>query len=496
MRMERLTSVSLRTIVCVVTVLFPISCAYDYSNPSDPRSDDYQDYDVVLSVDDVEPVPLSEAEYLFIPLLTVTESLNASGYWIQMAEYEEGFENDDLVYERTECDSNAMIDVSDADLVSGRYYWRVCARDATSWLWGEWSGLSTFVTIAPEIIAESPQDTHDTTPLLDWDEYVDAAGYELQFGSADLAGTERASVTDSSYTIPVESAFEYDAVFHWRVRVILVDGTRSVWSETFEATVTAEDPGWSGIAPMDGGETPDTTPLLEWSDVSWAAEYEVAFSTTYTDVEGILQNGIRAASASEYQVSGEDAFPKGGTVSWMIRAVNEDGIAGAWSSVLSFGVSYEVGDTGPGGGVVFHDKGSYSDNWRYLEAAPSDQSTGIVWGGYGTELGVGETGVGTGKSNTDTILAALGTGTGTAAGLCHSLVLGSCTDWFLPSLGELTLMYQQKSLLGDFEGIWYWSSSELDYSADWYARELRIDTGDITGLRKDSTAYVRAIRSF
>jgi hypothetical protein len=57
-------------------------------------------------------------------------------------------------------------------------------------------------------------------------------------------------------------------------------------------------------------------------------------------------------------------------------------------------------------------------------------------------------------------------------------------------------MYQQKSLLGVFEGTWYWSSSELDYSADRYARVLRISNGETTGQLKNSTAYVRAIRSF
>ena len=47
---------------------------------------------------------------------------------------------------------------------------------------------------------------------------------------------------------------------------------------------------------------------------------------------------------------------------------------------ISVGVPTADGiEYGPTGGKVFYDKLSYSDGWRYLEAAPRDQSTGIKW---------------------------------------------------------------------------------------------------------------------
>jgi hypothetical protein len=46
---------------------------------------------------------------------------------------------------------------------------------------------------------------------------------------------------------------------------------------------------------------------------------------------------------------------------------------------VTFGVTYTVGQTGPARGIVFYDKGNYSDDWRYLEAAPAFLETKALW---------------------------------------------------------------------------------------------------------------------
>ena len=44
-------------------------------------------------------------------------------------------------------------------------------------------------------------------------------------------------------------------------------------------------------------------------------------------------------------------------------------------------VEYAIGDTGPAGGFIFYENPNYKvDGWRYLEAAPIDQSAGAKWG--------------------------------------------------------------------------------------------------------------------
>jgi len=70
---------------------------------------------------------------------------------------------------------------------------------------------------------------------------------------------------------------------------------------------------------------------------------------------------------------------------------------------------YTVSQPGQAGGIVFYDKGYFSDGWRFLEAATSDQSGGIAWGVSGT-VGAYERVIGAGKANTALIVSVLGRG--------------------------------------------------------------------------------------
>ena len=155
--------------------------------------------------------------------------------------------------------------------------------------------------------------------------------------------------------------------------------------------------------------------------------------------------------------------------------------------------AYTVGETGPAGGLIFYDKGSMSDGWRYLEAAPTDRSTGIQW--YNGKIVGIKTGtaIGTGKANTEAIIAAQGSGD-YAASLCKNLTINGYSDWFLPSKDELDQMYHnlKETGRGGFESAWYWSSSE-DYN---YAWDQYFGGGRQDFYNKGSNYYVRAVRGF
>jgi hypothetical protein len=165
---------------------------------------------------------------------------------------------------------------------------------------------------------------------------------------------------------------------------------------------------------------------------------------------------------------------------------------------------YDIGDTGPGGGFIFHKKISYSDGWQYLEAAPNTISNNTEWiskewGSSGNLTGGAGTAGGNGKSNTALIEGWLNRNgeTGCAAQLCSELTSGGYTDWFLPSKDELNLMYTNlKSAVpqsGDFSNGEYWSSSELNYVDAW---SQNFAGGSQSSSNKTSTFRVRAARAF
>lgn len=125
-------------------------------------------------------------------------------------------------------------------------------------------------------------------------------------------------------------------------------------------------------------------------------------------------------------------------------------------------VNFKIGSIGPAGGYIFYDKGTYSDGWRYLEAAPNDLDGKYKWGDYYKSFGT-SVNIGTGKSNTEKIILVSGKDGDYAAKACADLIYSDFDDWFLPSKDELNLMYLNlaKRGIGGFNHDYYWSSSEL-----------------------------------
>lgn len=101
--------------------------------------------------------------------------------------------------------------------------------------------------------------------------------------------------------------------------------------------------------------------------------------------------------------------------------------------------------------------------------------------------------VGSGQSNTTNIISSLGYG-GYAARVCEDLNINGYSDWYLPSLDELSLMKDNKTIIPNINtsGI-YWSSTEVS-SVNAYAKGF--NTGNDYNYSKSTACRVRAIRSF
>jgi hypothetical protein len=157
---------------------------------------------------------------------------------------------------------------------------------------------------------------------------------------------------------------------------------------------------------------------------------------------------------------------------------------------------YTIGQT-YGGGIIFYIDQTFQHG---LVCASTDQSDGIVWQTEPlSNTNVTNTSIGSGQSNTNSLVTILGPGS-YAATICHDLVLNGFSDWFLPSKNEALTMYNNLSGLGigNFNsgmGVYYWSSSEIDIYNVWGVSFYSLG-GGIWSLTKSWGCRVRAVRAF
>ena len=160
---------------------------------------------------------------------------------------------------------------------------------------------------------------------------------------------------------------------------------------------------------------------------------------------------------------------------------------------------YEVGDKGPGGGWIFFvDEKDRFPGFTYLEAAPEDvgshpwcDETYVSIPGAGGEAA---NALGRGKANTQAMLEVCASGAANRAAAYRGP--NHKTDWYLPSEGELMLMYtklMRERGKGGFGTDYAWSSSDYDYRHAW--TQYFYDGGQDYGT-KLNILRVRPVRAF
>ena len=181
-------------------------------------------------------------------------------------------------------------------------------------------------------------------------------------------------------------------------------------------------------------------------------------------------------------------------------------------TTCEYGGSCKIGDVAPGGGYVFYvsattiDAASgISDGGIYLATAPQTWGGGSIdlnasFGCGGTNISGTSDAVGTGAENTRLINASCATA-GIASRLAADSSAEGFTDWFIPSIDELTLIYNNLKVnsLSNLQSLNYWSSTQG--SSNLYGKYWWFGSGPASGQtdKNNSAAsnmYVRPIRAF
>ena len=199
------------------------------------------------------------------------------------------------------------------------------------------------------------------------------------------------------------------------------------------------------------------------------------------------------AGGTNYTITGTSQLL---SVPYALYAANAGTATGGGNFTHYIGEEY-------GGGVIFH---LWKDNAGVehgLIVALTDQSISQAWSNVtSAEIGTSAQSSWDGLSNSNSIVGQAGH-TSSAAKLCLDLVSGGQSDWYLPSIQELNMLwnnyYTVSRALSQISGATqlsnsaYWSSSESNYNLAW---NFSFYAGSTYDNNKNYAGCVRAVRAF
>ena len=204
------------------------------------------------------------------------------------------------------------------------YYYKVRAlkSDGTA---GAWSSVVS-VTYKQTLSAPTVTGGNDSQgrPTLKWNAVTGAAKYEV-YRARSMNGDyiKYSTVTGTSYTNT--SYIEDGNTYYYKVRALKSDGTAGAWSSivavTYKQTLSAPA--------VTGGNDAQGRPTLTWKAVTGAAKYEV-YRARSKDGDYIKYSTVTGTSYTNTSY-----IESGNTYYYKVRALDANGAAGAWSSIVS-----------------------------------------------------------------------------------------------------------------------------------------------------------------
>ena len=217
------------------------------------------------------------------------------------------------------------------------YYYKVRAlkSDGTA---GAWSSIVS-VTYKQTLPAHTVTGGNDAQgrPTLKWNAVTGAAKYEVyRARSKDGDYIKYSTVTGTSYTNT--SYIEDGNTYYYKVRALDANGTAGAWSSIVSVTYRAASTGTLPAPSVTGGNDSQGRPTLKWNAVSGAAKYEV-YRARSKNGEYIKYSTVTGTSYTNISY-----IENGNTYYYKVRALDANGTAGAWSSIVS--VTYRAASTG------------------------------------------------------------------------------------------------------------------------------------------------------
>ena len=213
------------------------------------------------------------------------------------------------------------------------YYYKVRALDANGTA-GAWSSIVS-VTYKQTLPAPTVTGGNDSQgrPTLKWKAVTGAAKYEVyRARSKDGDYIKYSTVTGTSYTNT--SYIESGNTYYYKVRALDANGTAGAWSSVVSVTYKQILPAPT----VTGGNDSQGRPTLKWNAVSGAAKYEV-YRARSKDGDYIKYSTVTGTSYTNTSY-----IENGNTYYYKVRALDANGTAGAWSSIVS--VTYRAASTG------------------------------------------------------------------------------------------------------------------------------------------------------